>query len=265
MTTIAISAIEQWSIFVQMVLIMLPFWMKIHHWSHMVYDVLVLNIVRNDLPFNFIVCELDKDGTFAGNDAIVAVSRLCGVNIIIHQLGTPCWEVKTPAPVRKTLHIAYLRGEHYCSVLPLYPGQDLPQLVSSMIFMMVLCTPLSQYLLPPSCLFLSWVWPLAVGQHAMNVITLSLQEAKQHNHTPMHFSSSSSSPSAAAARADHVERKKDDVLCVLEATGCQVWRSSCLATWEWAILLIRVILYLIIWLCRTKLWWSSVWERMVVR
>lgn len=84
------------------------------------------------------VDELSKDGTFVGNDAIVAVTRSCGVNVVIHQLGAPRWEVRPPAMAAKTLHIAYLRGEHYCSVQSLYPGQALPQLVRLIaIFMTV--------------------------------------------------------------------------------------------------------------------------------
>lgn len=74
--------------------------------------------------------ELSKDGTFAGNDAIVAVSRACAVNVVIHQLGAPHWEVRTPERADNTLHIAYLRGEHYCSVQALTSGQALPQVVS---------------------------------------------------------------------------------------------------------------------------------------
>ena len=75
------------------------------------------------------VDELCKDGTFAGNDAIVAVSRVYAVNIVIHQLGAACWEVRAPMPMPsyKTLHIAYLKGEHYCSVQPL---ASVPQVVS---------------------------------------------------------------------------------------------------------------------------------------
>lgn len=87
------------------------------------------------------VDELAKDGTFAGNDAIVAVSRSYGVNVVIHQLGSPCWEVHAPALSAgsgKTLHIAYLRGEHYCAVTPLH-GQVHPKVVSeTVIFMSVL-------------------------------------------------------------------------------------------------------------------------------
>jgi OTU domain-containing protein 3 len=75
------------------------------------------------------VDELSKDGTYAGNDAIVAVSRAYGVDVVIHQLGAARWEVRAPGVAKATLHIAYLRGEHYCSVQPLTPGQSLPPVV----------------------------------------------------------------------------------------------------------------------------------------
>ena len=70
------------------------------------------------------VAELAKDGVFAGNDAIVAFARQHGLDIVIHQLSAPRWEVRGagPAvgagPVPRALHIAYLHGEHYCSVRP---------------------------------------------------------------------------------------------------------------------------------------------------
>lgn len=115
---------------------MSPFWTKTHHLGHMVVFISVLWLCIS--PAVDAVDELSKDGTFAGNDAIVAVSRCCGVNVVIHQLGTAGWEVQAPgsapgsasgsaAPVR-TLHIAYLRGEHYCSVCPLQ-GHPLPKVV----------------------------------------------------------------------------------------------------------------------------------------
>ena len=63
---------------------------------------------------------LSKDGTFGGNDTIVAASRHLNCSIIIHQPNAPRWEVHPPNPPPSssslTLHIAYLHGEHYCSV-----------------------------------------------------------------------------------------------------------------------------------------------------
>ena len=76
---------------------------------------------------------LSKDGTYVGNDVIVAISRCYGVDVVIHQLATPNWEVQAPPiPVdksRKTVHIVYLRGEHYCSVRSIR-GNPLPAVVS---------------------------------------------------------------------------------------------------------------------------------------
>ena len=81
------------------------------------------------------VSQLAKDGVYAGNDAIVAFARCYGVSVVIHQLNAPQWEVHTPASGAsgasggRTLHVAYLNGEHYCSVRPLLPSQPLPPLV----------------------------------------------------------------------------------------------------------------------------------------
>ena len=76
------------------------------------------------------VSELSKDGVYGGNDSIVAFARCYGVSVVIHQLNAPRWEVHAPAPARgKTLHIAYLNEEHYCSVQPLLPDHPLPPLV----------------------------------------------------------------------------------------------------------------------------------------
>ncbi len=36
---------------------------------------------------------LRRDGTFTGNDAIVAFSRLRNVTVVIHQLNEPLWQV----------------------------------------------------------------------------------------------------------------------------------------------------------------------------
>ena len=67
--------------------------------------------------------ELAKDGTYGDNDSIVAFVRCFGVDVIIHQLNAPCLEVlcvdRPLAMARpRALHIAYLYGEHYCSVRP---------------------------------------------------------------------------------------------------------------------------------------------------
>lgn len=88
-------------------------------------------LVNNSVElFDISVSELAKDGVYAGNDSIVAFARCYGVSVVIHQLNAPRWEVHAPVPIRgRTLHIAYLNEEHYCSVQPLLPDHPLPPLV----------------------------------------------------------------------------------------------------------------------------------------
>jgi len=86
--------------------------------------------VEDNVSFENHVSELAKDGVYAGNDSIVAFARCYGVSVVIHQLNAPRWEVHAPVPTRgRTLHIAYLNEEHYCSVQPLLPDHPLPPLV----------------------------------------------------------------------------------------------------------------------------------------
>ena len=74
--------------------------------------------VEDDIPFDRYIARLRKKGTHAGNDAIVAFARLHDLNVVIHQLNQPIWEIqgaKDPRTARE-LHIAYHNGEHYSSV-----------------------------------------------------------------------------------------------------------------------------------------------------
>ena len=60
---------------------------------------------------------LDKDGTFAGNDAIVAFARNNNVDIVIHQHSSPKFVISAPVnPENIQLHLAYHNGEHYSSL-----------------------------------------------------------------------------------------------------------------------------------------------------
>lgn len=43
--------------------------------------------------FLYTVYKLGEDGTYAGNDAIVAFARRNAVNVVIHQLNAPMWTV----------------------------------------------------------------------------------------------------------------------------------------------------------------------------
>ncbi|KAM3923906.1 OTU domain-containing protein 3 isoform 2-T2 [Leptodactylus fuscus] len=49
--------------------------------------------VEDDVPFDRHVENLAQPGTFAGNDAIVAFARNNQVNVVIHQLNNPLWQM----------------------------------------------------------------------------------------------------------------------------------------------------------------------------
>ncbi|XP_069804942.1 OTU domain-containing protein 3 [Dendropsophus ebraccatus] len=73
--------------------------------------------VEDDVPFDRHVENLAQPGTFAGNDAIVAFARNNQVNVVIHQLNNPLWQIHgSDKGNTRELHIAYRYGEHYDSV-----------------------------------------------------------------------------------------------------------------------------------------------------
>ncbi|XP_063173684.1 OTU domain-containing protein 3 isoform X2 [Candoia aspera] len=73
--------------------------------------------VEDDVPFEKHIANLAQPGTFVGNDAIVAFARNNQVNIVIHQLNAPLWQIHgTDRSHARELHIAYCHGEHYDSV-----------------------------------------------------------------------------------------------------------------------------------------------------
>ncbi|XP_078486998.1 OTU domain-containing protein 3-like isoform X1 [Ciona intestinalis] len=82
--------------------------------------------VEDDCSFNDHVYKLRKDGTYAGNDAIVAFARNNGVNVVIHQLNAPMWTINGSERSRRQLHIAYHNGDHYSSVRKLTDDTDGP-------------------------------------------------------------------------------------------------------------------------------------------
>ncbi|NXI60449.1 OTUD3 protein, partial [Chloroceryle aenea] len=83
--------------------------------------------VEDDVPFEKHVTNLAKPGTFAGNDAIVAFARNNQMNVVIHQLNAPLWQIRgtEKAKVRE-LHIAYRYGEHYDSVRRIDDDSEAP-------------------------------------------------------------------------------------------------------------------------------------------
>ncbi|XP_059997196.1 OTU domain-containing protein 3 [Lagenorhynchus albirostris] len=83
--------------------------------------------VEDDIPFEKHVASLAKPGTFAGNDAIVAFARNHQLNVVIHQLNAPLWQIRgTDKSNVQELHIAYRYGEHYDSVRRVNDNSEAP-------------------------------------------------------------------------------------------------------------------------------------------
>ncbi|NXW03679.1 OTUD3 protein, partial [Fregetta grallaria] len=83
--------------------------------------------VEDDVPFEKHVTNLAKPGTFAGNDAIVAFARNNQMNVVIHQLNAPLWQIRgTDKNNVRELHIAYRYGEHYDSVRRINDNSEAP-------------------------------------------------------------------------------------------------------------------------------------------
>ncbi|NWW25351.1 OTUD3 protein, partial [Falcunculus frontatus] len=83
--------------------------------------------VEDDVPFDKHVANLAKPGTFAGNDAIVAFARNNQINVVIHQLNAPLWQIRgTDRSDARELHIAYQHGEHYDSVRRVNDDSEAP-------------------------------------------------------------------------------------------------------------------------------------------
>lgn len=83
--------------------------------------------VEDDVPFDRHVENLSQPGTFAGNDAIVAFARSNQVNVVIHQLNNPLWQIRGSDKANaRELHIAYRYGEHYDSVRSTHDNTEAP-------------------------------------------------------------------------------------------------------------------------------------------
>jgi len=75
--------------------------------------------VEDDVPFDRHTANLRKSGTFAGNDALVALARYLKISIVIHQAGQPVWQINGNVDDNvksRQIHLSYHNGEHYNSV-----------------------------------------------------------------------------------------------------------------------------------------------------
>lgn len=67
-------------------------------------------------PFDHHLDCLERDGTYAGNDSLVAFARAKNVTIVIHQLNEPLWQIHGGETGNTELHISYHNGDHYNSI-----------------------------------------------------------------------------------------------------------------------------------------------------
>ncbi|CAF0730285.1 unnamed protein product [Didymodactylos carnosus] len=69
-----------------------------------------------DQPFDVFLKSLAEEGTYAGNESIVAFAQLYNAKICVHQLHQPIWVVCFSNKPEYELHISYHNFEHYSSV-----------------------------------------------------------------------------------------------------------------------------------------------------
>ncbi|XP_051493495.1 OTU domain-containing protein 3 isoform X4 [Apus apus] len=67
--------------------------------------------VEDDVPFEKHVTNLAKPGTFAGNDAIVAFARNNQLNVVIHQLNAPLWQMLCKNDLKKEEEVKTQKGD----------------------------------------------------------------------------------------------------------------------------------------------------------
>jgi OTU domain-containing protein 3 len=85
--------------------------------------------VEDDVPFPDYVAKMKTNGNWGGNIEIQATSLLYSVNVIIHQLDQPRWEIiNFEDPKTRAIHLSYHDGDHYASVRAI--NGDLPPAVS---------------------------------------------------------------------------------------------------------------------------------------
>lgn len=72
--------------------------------------------IEDDEPFEEYLSRMRRNATWGGHLEIQACCMLFQVNITIHQLNQPRWELTYPGFATKTIHFSYHNGQHYSSV-----------------------------------------------------------------------------------------------------------------------------------------------------
>src|SRR3989338_1505217 len=86
--------------------------------------------VEDDKPWPRYVSDMRKDACWGGNLELQAASVHYEVNISIHQLGEPMWQVVNWPDTQRLIHLSYHDGDHYNSVHPLDPTDVQPTAVA---------------------------------------------------------------------------------------------------------------------------------------
>jgi len=72
--------------------------------------------IEDDEPFDAYLTRMRRNATWGGHLEIQACTMLYQVNITIHQLNQPRWDLSFPGHSMKTIHFSYHQGQHYSSV-----------------------------------------------------------------------------------------------------------------------------------------------------
>jgi len=73
--------------------------------------------IEDDEPFDEYLARMKRSATWGGQMEIQACSLAYSINVTIHQLSKPRWDiVNFPISQVKTIHLSYHQGEHYSSV-----------------------------------------------------------------------------------------------------------------------------------------------------
>lgn len=72
---------------------------------------------------------MKKNGTWGGHLELQAMSLVYQVNIVIHQLDQPRWEVNNFGAEQRSIHLSYHRGDHYASIRNVGQPNGVPNVI----------------------------------------------------------------------------------------------------------------------------------------
>lgn len=82
--------------------------------------------VEDDVSFDSYIEGMCQSSTWGGNMELQALSVVLEVNIRIHILGSPIWEIVNFDNTHKSIHLSYHDGDHYNSVRSITDDTDQP-------------------------------------------------------------------------------------------------------------------------------------------